>query len=134
MTIQPSSNKKAAFFIVRLIIGIILSSRVFSLELGDITLLSKLGEPLLAKVNFSHHQSLNEQEIIIRQAPVAVYQQMDVDKGALYQELRFTLTAEGEITITTYKPLKEPYLNFILQLRWPQGEIYREFSVLIDPA
>ncbi|WP_368665568.1 FimV family protein, partial [Pseudomonas aeruginosa] len=31
------------------------------------------------------------------------------------------------------KPVQEPYLNFLVQVLWPNGRLLREYTVLLDP-
>ena len=111
-----------------------LSTNSLALEVSDLTLLSKLGQPLLAQLTILQPQPVNEQELTISQAPAAVYQQMGIDSIALYQQLKFTLSDKGLVTITSIKPIKEPFLNLVLQFRWPEGELNREFTLLLDPS
>jgi pilus assembly protein FimV len=37
------------------------------------------------------------------------------------------------ILVTTKKPVKEPFLDFLLEVRWPKGRLLREYTVLLDP-
>lgn len=109
------------------------SSQLQALEVGDIQLHSKLGHPLRATIQLKHNSVITDQDIIIKKAPKEVYQQMGVDWANQFLNLKFDLQNNGQLFLTTREPIKEPYLNFILQFRWPEGEINREFNVLIDP-
>ena len=46
-----------------------------------------------------------------------------------------TTTADGKsvIRVTSSKPVQEPYLNFLVQVLWPNGRLLREYTVLLDP-
>ncbi|MEM7466013.1 MAG: FimV/HubP family polar landmark protein, partial [Pseudomonadota bacterium] len=35
--------------------------------------------------------------------------------------------------ITSQQPIKEPYLNFLIELNWANGRMVREYTVLLDP-
>jgi len=37
------------------------------------------------------------------------------------------------IKISSKEALKEPFLDFLLEVSWPKGSLYREFTVLVDP-
>lgn len=116
-----------------LCLGLFFSSPLQALEVGGIQLHSKLGQPLRATIQLKHDSVITEQEIIINKAPKAIYQQMGINESTQFLNLKFDLQSNGELLVTTHAPIKEPYLNFILQFRWPQGEVNREFNVLIDP-
>ncbi|ARN76147.1 FimV family protein [Oceanicoccus sagamiensis] len=117
-----------------LILGLCFASSANSLEVGDLTVESSLGDPFAASFNIKHQQDLSEQELIIRQAPIEIYQQMGVDTAMLYQDLRFSLGEDGQVKITGKAPIKEPFLNFVVQVVWAEGEMVREFTVLLDPS
>ncbi|MEH6557278.1 MAG: hypothetical protein V7459_12980 [Oceanicoccus sp.] len=111
----------------------LLSGQLSALEVSELRLHSHLGEPLLAELQLSSHDSFDPQNLMIKLAPAEIYQKMDVDVPSLYLDIKFEMDANGLVKITTRDPVKEPYLNFILQFRWPAGELYKEFSVLLDP-
>src|SRR5699024_234132 len=37
------------------------------------------------------------------------------------------------VNVSSREPLREPYLNFLLELTWPNGRLMREYAVLVDP-
>ncbi|WP_339731216.1 FimV/HubP family polar landmark protein, partial [uncultured Pseudomonas sp.] len=53
------------------------------------------------------------------------------------QDLTFTpvLKPNGKsvIRVTSNKPMREPYLNFLVQVLWPNGQLQREYTLLLDP-
>ena len=104
-----------------------------ALEVGELQLQSALGEPLVAYIQISNHDGYGEDELKIEHAPNEVYKKMGVDASILFQDFSFSLQPDGQVNINSRQPIKEPYLNFVLQFRWPQGVMYREFSVLVDP-
>ncbi|MBL4826312.1 MAG: hypothetical protein JKY66_01120 [Spongiibacteraceae bacterium] len=109
------------------------SSHLSALGVGDITLESSLGFPLLATIPLTNFDELNAEEIHIKQAPIEMYEKLGVSRGALYKTLLFDVDENKVLTVSSKKPIKEPYLHFVLQLRWPEGEIFREVKLLIDP-
>ncbi|WP_101760397.1 FimV family protein [Oceanicoccus sp. KOV_DT_Chl] len=116
-----------------LLSSLLLALTTHALELGEISIKSNLGEPLNAQLPIRKHEDFGPAELLINQAPADIYNQMGVDRSALYQELRFDVNELGLLTISSPQPIKEPYLNFILQFRWADGELYREFNLLLDP-
>ena len=49
--------------------------------------------------------------------------------------LRRSSSLTGRLSLRSLpgEALKEPYLNFLLEVSWPKGNLYREFTVLVDP-
>ena len=113
--------------------GLTLSISAFSLGIGDIQLHSKLGEPLSAQLSLSNAANLSNDEIIIRQAPIDIYKQLGVETSTHHSRLTFSINPDHSISITTREIIKEPFLNFVVELRWPEGQLYREYKLLFDP-
>ncbi len=119
-----------------LLLLILLPLSANAVTLGDATLKSRLGQPLLAELLISNLNGLTVEQLRIKNAPEAIYQQFQVERSYFTQQLRFALTAENDsikVVVSSPDPIHEPYQHFILQLLWPEGETYREYKLLIDP-
>lgn len=116
------------------IISLLLSSPLFAMGISDVELLSKLGEPLKAQLRLTHTEELNDAQILIGQADETMYKKLGVERSTAYYRFRFNLDEQRNLTITTKEPIKEPYMNFVLEFRWPEGKIYKELRFLIDPV
>jgi len=113
-----------------------LSSPLFALSAGEIQLKSWLGEPLKAQLQLSKTGDLSTDQIKVKRASSKMHKHYDIAQTGFTQRLIFSLkkNAEGiNVDITTEDPIKEPYQHFILQILWPNGELYKEFKLLIDP-
>lgn len=110
-----------------------LSTTTLGLGMSEIELHSKLGEPLAATLHLIDAAELENREIIIRQAPKDAYLQLGVEPSARFQQLRFSMAADKTVSITTREAIKEPFLNFVLEAHWPEGRLFKEFKLLIDP-
>jgi pilus assembly protein FimV len=112
-------------------------STLFALSAGDIQLNSWLGEPLKAELLLSKTGDLTTEQIKVRLAPREIYQRYQVAQNGFQQRLTFALSADNNdtvnVSISTEDPIKEPYQHFVLQILWPEGELYKEFKILIDP-
>ncbi len=113
------------------------SGHAAAVGLGDLSLHSYLGKPLQAEVALSHMGDLSVDQLKVQIANEADYSALGVEYSYLHTRLRiepFTKNGQTYIRITSSDPISEPYLNFVLNLRWPQGQVMREFTVLLDPA
>ena len=128
------NKKRMTRLLLPMITALLFTHSAASLQVGEINVNSTLGEPFNANFAVQHPTSLNSQELIIRQASLEIYQQMGVDTAMLYQDLRFTLLDNGQVSVKSRGPIKEPFLNFVVQFVWPEGEMVREFTVLLDPS
>ena len=109
------------------------SSNALSLEVGELTLHSNLGEPLKATLTIKHNEELGENDFIVNSAPASVYKKMGINYNNQFNRLKFRLDKSGQLVIRSQKPIKEPFMSFVLQFRWPKGEVNKAFNLLIDP-
>lgn len=113
-----------------------LSSKVSALGLGEITLNSALNEPLDAQIRLLQVRELTEDEILVGLASNADFDRVGVDKSFFLTGMKFSVdltTPDGPIVkITTNSPVREPFLNFLVESQWPSGRILREYTLLMD--
>jgi len=113
-----------------------LPQAVYALGLGEITLKSALNQPLKAEIKLLQVRDLNETEILVGLASAEEFERVGVDRPYFLTNLDFTVelnTANGPvIVVTSKKPVREPYLNFVLQAQWPSGKLLREYTLLMD--
>jgi pilus assembly protein FimV len=125
----------------QLLIGLASSSALYSglapaLGLGEITLHSALSQPLDAEIELFDVGDLTYSDMRVRLAPAEVFSRSGVDRLYFFNDLRFTPLLRGGrsvIRVVSTKPVREPYLNFIVEVARPNGQLYREYTVLLDP-
>jgi len=114
----------------------ILPTQVFAIGLGEIQLKSSLNEPLDAEIQLLQVKGLSENEILVGIAPKADFEAAGVDRLFFLSSLKFSLELDNPkgplIHIRTDAPVREPYLNFLLQVQWPSGRLLREYTLLMD--
>ena len=107
-----------------------------ALGLGEITLHSQLDQPLNAEIRLRGIGDLDPDQIIVRLAPAADFERSGVDRLYSLTEMRFDVrpgkSGEGVVQIRTEQPVREPYLDFLIEVRWPSGRVLREYTVLLD--
>ncbi|WP_455921299.1 FimV/HubP family polar landmark protein [Pseudomonas putida] len=107
-----------------------------ALGLGDITLHSSLGQPLNADIALVDAQGLVPADLSVALATAEEFARAGVDRSFFLNDLRFTPVLSGPnkfIHVTSSKAVTEPYVDFLVQLTRPSGQLLREFTVLIDP-
>ncbi|WP_277051635.1 FimV/HubP family polar landmark protein [Zestomonas thermotolerans] len=124
-------------FLFTLASGAMLYSGVASaLGLGDINLRSALNQPLNAEIQLLEPGDLESHEVVVRLASAEVYQRAGVERFAFLNDLRFAPVlsgGSGVIRVFSSQPVREPYLNFIIEVVRPGGSLVREYTVLLDP-
>lgn len=117
-------------------VGLAWSFQVHALGLGDIEVNSALNQPLDANISLLSVKPDEVGRINVRLADDIAYLTSGVDKTALLNQLVFTVTEQdGEVVVkvSTREPIKEPFLDFIIEVNWPSGRLLREYTVLLDP-
>ena len=118
-------------------LGCVQASPLMALGLGEITLDSYLNEPLKAEVDLLNTGGLHEDQIRIRLASADDFKRMGVDRAYFLTSISFDVEIDdngrARIVLTSEDPVLEPYLDFIVEARWPSGRLLREYTVLVDP-
>ena len=116
--------------------SLIYSGMVSALGMGDITLNSALNQPLSAEIDLLDVGDLGADDIRVVLASNADFARVGVERLAFLQDLRFTPVIDGNrsrIRVATNKPVREPYLNFLVEITRAKSRMLREYTVLLDP-
>ncbi|NMZ23268.1 FimV family protein [Pseudomonas proteolytica] len=109
-----------------------------ALQLGEMTLKSKLNQPLSVEIELLDVGGLSASDIVPSLTSSQAFVDAGVDRQAFLDELSFTpvLNPSGRsvVRVTSSKPLPDSYVRFLLQVQWPNGRLMRDYSVLLDPA
>ncbi|SDU01422.1 FimV/HubP family polar landmark protein [Halopseudomonas salegens] len=127
----------------KLVIAVAAASALMSgnmahaLGVGDINLRSALNQPLDAEIQLLQVRDLESTEIIPRLASPDDFGRAGIERPFFLTDLTFTpvVGEDGRafIRVTSNQPVREPFVNFLLEVRWPSGRVLREFTLLIDP-
>ncbi|RMG60154.1 MAG: hypothetical protein D6717_00480 [Gammaproteobacteria bacterium] len=107
-----------------------------ALGLGDIRVKSALNEPLDAEIDVISASPDDVIDIVARLADRAAFERAGVDRSYVLTKLKFTPAVENGkpvIRVTTREPVKEPFLDFLVDVNWPKGRLLREYTILLDP-
>ncbi|OZB28143.1 MAG: peptigoglycan-binding protein LysM [Pseudomonas sp. 34-62-33] len=113
------------------------SGMAHALGLGEVTLQSSLNQPLVAEIELLEVRDLASNEVIPSLASPEDFVKAGVDRQYFLTDLKFTpvLKPNGKsvIRVTSSKAVREPYLNFLVEVLWPNGRLLREYTLLLDP-
>ncbi len=108
-----------------------------ALGLGELSVKSTLNQPLVAEIELTDAQGVNASQVVPSLATTADFAQAGITRQAFLNDLSFTpvINASGKsvLRITSSKPVREPYVKFLVQVLWPNGRLLREYSLLLDP-
>lgn len=115
---------------------VLASGGVRALGLGDIEMRSALNQPMNAEIRLTSVDSGELTGMIVQLASSDAFTRAGIERTKSLQNLQFTVDESGGvpvIRITSNRPVIEPFLNFLLEVDWPQGRMVREYTVLLDP-
>ncbi|UCV02862.1 FimV/HubP family polar landmark protein [Dechloromonas denitrificans] len=99
-------------------------------------MLSGLGQPLRAEVEIGANRD-ELSGMTARLAPQDAFRQAGVDFASVLLDLRFAIekrpNGQAVVKVTSFKPVNEPFLDFLVELNWPAGRLVREYTFLLDP-
>jgi len=119
------------------LITMAVSATALALGLGDIQTGSALNQAFEAEVELLSVDPAELDGVRVRLAPPEAFQRAGVDRPFFLSGLKFTpqLNAAGKTVVRVHsdKPIREPFLNFLVEVQWPKGKLVREYTVLLDP-
>lgn len=112
------------------------ASPSLALGVGSIDMNSTMNEPLNATIELYGTEGMGTGQLIARMGSMQDFERAGVIREYFLDDIRFSVELDnqggGVIRLSTDNPVVEPYLNFVLDLRWPDGRILREYTALID--
>jgi pilus assembly protein FimV len=109
-----------------------------ALGLGDIHIDSKLNQPLSAHIDIL---GATDQELASLRAAVAsreLFQEFGSDRPGFLSSAQFQVTRDRQrrpiLSVHSSEPFTEPLVSFLIDLRWPNGNLVREYTLLLDAA
>ncbi|MEZ5540519.1 MAG: FimV/HubP family polar landmark protein [Pseudomonadota bacterium] len=116
---------------------IVTSPRLFALGLGEISMQSALNQPMQAMIDLTSSAGTPLDSIKVSLASLEAHQRAGLTKAPILANFKFAVeqgsAGNAVIRVSSDDPVREPYLEFMLELEWPNGRLLRQYTVLIDP-
>lgn len=113
-----------------------LPSMAFALGLGNVETRSALNEPLDARIPLNA-TSEELSSLRVSLAPTEAFQRAGLDRPFLLSRLQFDLVTDDGTTpyvqVSTDSGVREPFVAFLVEVRWEGGRLLREYTLLLDP-
>lgn len=113
------------------------SNAALALGLGDIRVLSKPGQPLVAEIPIISSDPGELEQARVALASPATFERVGLaPPQGLVSELQFQfaqdLQGRAVIRVTSIAPVEVPALGFLIEVDWGQGRLVREYSALVE--
>lgn len=111
---------------------------VNALGLGNIDLNSALNEPFDARIQLLSPTADELDSLKIGLADNEAFARAKVDRPFILSKLKFAIRRSPDdgpdyIRVFSKDPIREPFLNFLVEVSWSNGRLFREYTVLLDP-
>ena len=126
--------RKLAF--ISALIGLCLASSAYALGLGSIESRSSLNQPLSARVPLIGVDADEASAVSVSLASEQAFKRAGVERPFFLSRLHFDVKTGSNgtyIEVTTKDAIKEPFLDFLVEVSWPKGRLVREYTVLLNP-
>ena len=108
-----------------------------ALGLGEIKLNSALNDKFNADIPVIGATSDELDSLDVKLAGLSQFSQAGLDRPEVLSQLQFLVVRNPDGTsyvhITSNQAVREPFLDFLLDANWNNGELIREYTVLLNP-
>ena len=115
---------------------LVISGPSLAIGVGNMTVTSYINQPLQANIAVLQPDGLVESEVLAGLASPDDFDRLGIERhyslNSLEFKADFSRPSRPVITVTTEDPILEPYLSFLLELKWPEGRVLREYTVFLD--
>ncbi len=119
------------------VVSLLIPASAYPLGIGEIKLHSALNQKLDAEIALVLSPGEKASDIKVNLAPPDKFDESGVLWTYFLSKVKFQAIESPNgsviIKVTSNEALKEPFLDFLLEVTWPKGNLYREFTVLVDP-
>ncbi len=123
--------------LVMAILAMLIPALGHALGLGNIVMKSALNQPLDAQIELLSVKKGDLNNLTVKLGSAEDFQRVGADRAFFLTKINFEVVRRKNgtayVQLTTAKTVTEPFLDFVVEARWPRGRILREFTVLVDP-
>ena len=104
--------------------------------LGEIDIKSALNQPMDAEIELVGFNSAEIDEVKVELADQQMFERVGVPRPYILTRLKFVpaiSAGKPVIKVTSTDSIREPFLTFLIDVRWSKGKLLREYTVLLDP-
>ena len=107
-------------------------------SLGKLSVFSSLGEPLNAEIDITPSAPEELDSLSAALASDAIYHDQGVERTATQSAVQFSVlkkeNGSAVLKLSTAQAVTDPFLDMIIALNWKDGNVVREYTLLLDPS
>lgn len=121
-----------------LMMALTMPGAAHALGLGDIHVESALNERLVAQIDIVGATALELADLRAAVANRDTFLRYGVDRPAFLTSAVFKVAQDSQgrpvLAVRSTEAFNEPVVNFLVDLHWQNGELVRQYTLLLDPA
>lgn len=118
-------------------LGAFASTHAVALGLGEIELNSSLNQPFDAELQLLSATDADLEGLKVQIGSAEAFSKAGIDRPFFLNKLKFEVMRKADgtavVRVTSHDVVREPFLDFLLELSWSKGRLLREYTVLVDP-
>ena len=130
-------KKSTALALLVVFATLLTSVKSYALGLGEIQVFSALNQPLEAEITLNNVRPGEMEDLILQLASEDAFNRAGVERIYLLTKLEFKSVVKSDgtnvISVSSKDIIREPFLNFLVNVEWPRGKLVREYTILLDP-
>ena len=108
-----------------------------SAGLGKLSIESALGQPLSAEIEIIATNPTELANLHARLASPEAFQSANLELSSTITSIKFAINKNPNgglvLKLSSDKPVNDPFLDMLVELDWGNGQMVREYTLLLDP-
>jgi pilus assembly protein FimV len=129
---------KSLIRVVAMVVALLTwSMAAYGAGLGKLTVISTLGQPFRGEIDLVSVKKDELSSLTARIASPDAFKQADLPYTAYVSNLKLAIetrpNGEPYLRVSSFQPLNEPFVDFLVELTWSSGRLVRAYTALVDP-
>lgn len=123
------------YLVVVLVLFALQIPNLSALGLGELKMESVLHQPLKAAITLNNIGTLDASQIKVKLAGKKEFSLAGVERTRFLTTLGFKVVinqGQGVVLVTSKDNVREPFLDFLVEIKWPAGKVVRAYTALVD--
>lgn len=121
-----------------LILGTLLTAGdALALGVGDIKVNSALNQKLDAEIELLSTVEGELDDVTVSLASKEAFERINLNRPYVLTAIQFKVQTRADgtpiVKLTSTETVREPFLDFLVEVHWAKGRMLREYTVLLDP-
>lgn len=109
-----------------------------ALGVGGLRVQSALNQPFVGEIDLLDVKPDELDSVKAQIAGAEEFGKAGAERYHYLTKVRFSpqISPRGKavLRVSSREPIREPYMDFLVEVQWPKGRVVKEYTVLLDPA